>query len=247
MPERWEELAALLLRLEALENEAETLRNSPETAPKPAFSKLFAHKLVPWHGPHHLWPRAFGPAAYSAPAALQGAAGAGRQAARHAAAAAVGLWLQWPGGERCAVDLRDSIRLLPGGALCGGDAGTQEAADLRGPQPKAPRLERARRASKTHEGMPFCMPFCRGFRWFSGRFSSLSCRFRVTCLSYCPSQQLCASGQSDPKGGAGPFICIWRPADCILLSCLVFRMHEDTKQLALGSVLMFFLMISYDF
>ncbi|CAK9083276.1 Uncharacterized protein SCF082_LOCUS39541 [Durusdinium trenchii] len=31
----------------------------------------------------------------------------------------------------------------------------------------------------------------------------------------------------DPKGGAGPFICLWRPADCILLSVLVFRMHEE--------------------
>ncbi|CAK9078015.1 Echinoderm microtubule-associated protein-like 6 (EMAP-6) (Echinoderm microtubule-associated protein-like 5-like) [Durusdinium trenchii] len=50
---------------------------------------------------------------------------------------------------------------------------------------------------------------------------------RITCLSYCPASRLCASGQMDPKGGAGPFICLWRPADCILLSVLVFRMHEE--------------------
>eukprot|EP00434_Breviolum_minutum_P028460 symbB.v1.2.025177.t1/scaffold2432.1/size79237/4 len=31
----------------------------------------------------------------------------------------------------------------------------------------------------------------------------------------------------DPKGTAGPFVCLWRPADCILLSVLVLPIHED--------------------
>lgn len=50
---------------------------------------------------------------------------------------------------------------------------------------------------------------------------------RITCLSYCSSWKLCASGQMDPKGGQGPFICLWRPADCILLTVLVCPLHED--------------------
>ncbi|CAJ1413727.1 unnamed protein product [Effrenium voratum] len=50
---------------------------------------------------------------------------------------------------------------------------------------------------------------------------------RITCLSYCASARLCASGQMDPKGTGGPFICLWRPADCILLSVLAFPMHEE--------------------
>lgn len=50
---------------------------------------------------------------------------------------------------------------------------------------------------------------------------------RITCLSYCSAWKLCASGQIDPKGGQGPFICLWRPADCILLTVLVCPLHED--------------------
>lgn len=49
---------------------------------------------------------------------------------------------------------------------------------------------------------------------------------RITCLAYNPARKLCASGQITLKGGGGPFVCLWRPTDCILLSTLLCDKHQ---------------------
>lgn len=36
----------------------------------------------------------------------------------------------------------------------------------------------------------------------------------VTCLAYNATRDLVASGQFDPKGPGGPFVCVWSPKFC---------------------------------
>ncbi|CAD7975137.1 unnamed protein product [Amoebophrya sp. A25] len=46
----------------------------------------------------------------------------------------------------------------------------------------------------------------------------------VTCLDYNHAKRVVASGQVDPKGPGLPFVCVWRAADMMLVSVLVY--HE---------------------
>jgi WD40 repeat protein len=57
----------------------------------------------------------------------------------------------------------------------------------------------------------------------------------VTCLDYNERRRICASGQTDPKGAGGPYICIWSPE---FPDRTISQLHHHSRQvtaLALSS------------
>lgn len=60
------------------------------------------------------------------------------------------------------------------------------------------------------------------------RFFEGHCR-GVLCVHYNERRAICASGQSDPKGRGGPYICIWAPAHC---DRTISQLHGHTRQVS---------------
>ncbi|CAD7947265.1 unnamed protein product [Amoebophrya sp. A120] len=50
----------------------------------------------------------------------------------------------------------------------------------------------------------------------------------VTCVDYNHTKRVIASGQRDPKGPGKPFVCVWRAADMMLISVLVYHEAQIT-------------------
>ncbi|CAD7956577.1 unnamed protein product [Amoebophrya sp. A120] len=65
-------------------------------------------------------------------------------------------------------------------------------------------------------------------KYFEGHTSD------ITCIAYNKERNICVSGQNDPKGNAGPFLCVWSPefpASGSFAECRYFVDKTDPKDI----------------